>query len=91
MKKSLNIDRFNVHHIFNDSTGKTSGHLIVAFCGGMASIVTFVISVIYKYNDGITGSALFFGGAATLYGVRRFTLDKPITDSETDLNTPSNP
>ncbi len=91
MKRSLNIDKFNYRQIFNDSKGKTSAYLIVAFTGAMVSIITFAFSVYFKYVDGINGSVLFFGASSALFGIRRFTQDKIITDSETDLNTPSNP
>lgn len=77
-KRTLNIDAFNWRHLFNDSQGKTSMSLLVAFIFAIAATVGFLWSIHAKFNDGILGSISFAGVAGTLLGIRRYTKDEPV-------------
>jgi hypothetical protein len=74
-KFNYNINEFNWRHLFNDSKGKTSMSLLVAFLMSVASIIGFLWSIYSKYNDGIIGAIAFAGVAGGLLGIRRFTPD----------------
>lgn len=78
-KRSLNINTLSWRQIFNDSRGKTSMPLLVAFIFAIAATFGFIWSIHTRFNDGILGSISFAGVAGTLLGIRRFTQDAPIS------------
>jgi hypothetical protein len=84
---ALNIDRFSFRQMFNDTHGKTSGALFCGFWLCIASIAGFLISIFIKFNDGILGAIAFAGVGGTLFGIRRFTEDKPPIIAEPTSST----
>ena len=77
---TLNINRLSWQQMFNDSKGKTDSALISAFLITVCGCGGFMWSIAKMYDAGITGSAIFAGGAAAIYTARRFSNDKEISE-----------
>ena len=87
----VDIHKFNWMEMFNDSKGRTSPGKVLGFFGGLISILTFLIAgiaIVTKYGEGsnignvLMYSVAMFYAAAALLGIRRFTKDKDITETQ---------
>lgn len=91
----LNINQFTFAQMFNNSKGKTSPMLFVAFCGAVVSLCVFsscafvmMALVVHESKTDITGilnsilmqSVALFTLSSGMLTVRRFTQDKEINN-----------
>lgn len=87
----VDLHKFNWPEMFNDSKGRTSPGKVLGFFGGIVSIITFLIAglaIITKYGEGsniehvLMYSVALFYAAAALLGIRRFTKDKDLSETQ---------
>lgn len=89
----ININRFTWQQMFNNSKGKTSPMLFVAFCGALTALSVFsscafvmIILVVHESKTDVTGilnsvlmqSVALFTLSSGMLTVRRFTNDKEV-------------
>lgn len=93
---TLDVNRFNFAQMFNNSKGKTSPMLLLAFMGGTVAVVVFAVTsfitlimVTYGTKADVTSiltntqmqSVALFTVASGMFVTRRLTQDKPIENA----------
>lgn len=79
----LDIKKFHLAEMFNDSKGKTSLGLVCGFILIITGCIGFVYGAYLKQSDTENISLAFATLGAGLLGIRRFTNDKTVLDQNT--------
>lgn len=81
----MNISKFNIAELYNNSKGKTTLTLVCAHTLIITGCIMALVGTFTQQNDAMLYGSGFTVQGAGLLGIRRFTADKEIKDEN---NTP---
>lgn len=82
----MNISKFDIREMYNNSKGKTSLMLVCAHMVVFSGCYGFVVGVHTVDGNTMIQSIAMVTIGSTLLGVRRFTPDKEIKEEATKTN-----